>query len=808
MRPPLIVTLLVALLPLQSVAADTAQVQRQVAGNRTTENVPEVPADVVERLDRYQNTRGASLAGWTREGCLLVSTRFAETAQAHRVCAPLGMREQLTFYREPVTGLLPAPPQAWRDGFVFARDRGGDEFSQLYWFDEATRSTTLLTDGKRSQNSGAVVSRDGGLLAWSSTARNGTDRDIWVRDTRTGQSRAVLTEGGSWSASDFSPDGTRLLVSRYASASESYPGELDLASGKLTMFPVDGGKAALGQFQYAPDGKGVFYISDEDIAGKPQQFRTLRWHGPGMGAPKLISAHIPWDVDEVRIAADGRHLAYSTNEDGISRLHVLRLPDLKPVDLPALRELPVGVIGNFDFAADGKRLALDLNSATSPSDVYVLGLDGKALERWTRSEVGGLDASAFIAPTLIRYPTFDQVDGKPRTIPAFYYRPAKAAASGKHPVLINIHGGPEGQSQPVFNPTIQFMLADLGVAVLVPNVRGSSGYGKEYLQADNGFKREDSVKDIGALLDWIATQPDLDASRVGVYGGSYGGYMVLAALMHYSDRIRAGIDVVGISDFRTFLQNTENYRRDLRRAEYGDERDPAMAEFFARIAPLNHADRIRAPLFVAQGRNDPRVPWTEAEQIVKAVRGNGQPVWYLEYADEGHGFRKKTNTDYFNAASMLFWQQHLLDGPERFGEPRAGLRTGGQPTAQDLARLKAQGVRTIIDLRGPGEDRGFDEAAEAARLGLDYVALPIAGKDAITPANADALAALLKQHGDGVLLHCASGNRVGALLALDAARSGTPAAEALALGRKAGLSSLEPVVAAQIEAPATPRAAE
>jgi uncharacterized protein (TIGR01244 family) len=809
MKQSLLAILLVALLPLQADAADGGKVQRQVAGNRTTENVPDVPAPLLERLDRYQNTRGASLAGWTRDGCLLVGTRFAETVQAHRVCAPLGMREQLTFYPEPVAGLTPAPPQAWRDGFVFAKDRGGDEFSQLYWFDADTRAAVLLTDGKRSQNGGAVISRDGGLLAYSSTARNGTDRDVWVRDTRSGQSRAVLTEGGSWSASDFSPDGQRLLVSRYASANETYPGELDLATGKLTMFPVDGGKAALGQFQYAPDGRGVFYVSDEEIAGKPQQFRTLRHHGPGMGAPIVVSAHIPWDVEDVRIAGDGRHLAYTTNEDGISRLHLLRLPGLEPVELPALRELPLGVIGNFDFSPDGKRLALDLNSATSPSDVFVLDLagkapDGKGLERWTRSEVGGLDASAFLAPTLVRYPSFDQVDGQPRTIPAFYYRPAKAAASGKHPVLINIHGGPEGQSRPVFNPSIQFMLADLGVAVLVPNVRGSSGYGKDYLQADNGLLREDSVKDIGALLDWIARQPELDASRVGVYGGSYGGYMVLSSLMHYSDRIRAGIDVVGISDFRTFLENTESYRRDLRRAEYGDERDPAMAEFFGKIAPLEHAGRIRSPLFVAQGRNDPRVPWTEAVQIVEAVRGNGQPVWYLEFADEGHGFRKKANSDYFNAASMLFWQQHLLEAPAKFAEPRAGLHTGGQPTAQDLERLQAQGVRTVIDLRGADEDRGFDEAAEARRLGLEYVALPIAGKDEVNPANAAALEALLREHGDGVLLHCGSGNRVGALLALGAAGEGMPREQALEFGRQAGMKSLETRVVEQLDAPQQP----
>jgi len=205
------------------------------------------------------------------------------------------------------------------------------------------------------------------------------------------------------------------------------------------------------------------------------------------------------------------------------------------------------------------------------------------------------------------------------------------------------------------------MANELGVAMLVPNVRGSTGYGKTWLSLDNAEKREDSVKDIGALLDWIAKQPDLDASRVGVIGGSYGGYMVLAALTNYSDRIRAGVEIVGISHFGTFLKNTESYRRDLRRVEYGDERDPAMAAVFERISPLNNAAKIKAPLFVAQGRNDPRVPYTEAEQIVKAVRGNGQPVWFLMYDDEGHGFAKKGNRDYFDAATIRFWQQHLLD---------------------------------------------------------------------------------------------------------------------------------------------------
>ena len=657
-RTVLFAALLAALPAFAQTTAKPAEVKREVVGNRTSENIPAIPAELLEQLNRYQNTRGAGLAGWTKDGCLLVSTRFAETAQAHRVCQPLGMREQLTFYPEPVGGITPAPANAWRDGFVFAKDKGGDEFSQLYWFDGPTRSVHLLTDGKRSQNGGTTLSPDGGLMAYSSTSRNGTDRDVWLRNTRNGETKRLVDAGGNWSPMDFSPDGSRLLVMKYVSAAESYPGVVDVASGKLELFPVDGGKASFGGFAFAPDGKAVYFISDEPLQGKAQEFKTLRYHHPATGKFEVLSATIPWDVGGFTIADDGRHLAFVSNEDGISKLRVLSLPDHKEVRLPAL---PIGVIGGLSFSPDGKRLALTLNSATSPSDVHVIDLAAASLTRWTQSEVGGLDAAKFVAPTLVRYPTFDKVAGKQRTIPAFYYKPSKPSKTGKYPVVINIHGGPEGQSLPTFSSNAQYLANELGVALLVPNVRGSTGYGKTYLSLDNAEKREDSVKDIGALLDWIAKQPELDASRVGVMGGSYGGYMVLSSLMHYSDRIRAGVDVVGISHFGTFLKNTESYRRDLRRVEYGDERDPAMAKVFERISPLNHAGKITSPLFVAQGRNDPRVPWTEAEQIVKAVRGNGQPVWYLLYADEGHGFAKKANSDWFGAATILFWQQNLLN---------------------------------------------------------------------------------------------------------------------------------------------------
>lgn len=640
----------------QKAATAGADIVRHEQGNRVSENVPEVPAELLERLNRYQNTRGANLTGWTQDGCLLIGTRFAETTQAHRVCAPMGMREQLTFYAEPVNSVAVAPSPL--SGFAFGKDIGGNEFFQLHYFDLATRQVTALTQGK-ARNGDPLFSHDGKQFAYNSTTRNSKDTDVWVMDFATRKARAVVTEGGNWTAQDFSPDGKQLLVTQYVSAAESYPGLVDLDSGKLTLFPVDGGKASISDFRFAHDGKAVYYVSDEPLNGKPQEFRTLRRHEPATGKFDVLSASIPWDVTQLTLSDDGKRLAFVTNEDGIGKLHVLSLPEHKEIKLPAL---PVGVIGRADFSPDGKRIALAINTATSPSDVYVIDLSSNQLARWTRSEVGGLDSSKFVSPSLIRYPTFDQVDGKPRTIPAFFYKPANLPAGKKVPVVIQIHGGPEGQSQPTFNANAQFLANELGVAMLVPNVRGSSGYGRTYLSLDNAEKREDSVKDIGALLDWVGKQPELDASRVGVYGGSYGGYMVLASLTHYSDRIRAGVDVVGISDFTTFLNNTESYRRDLRRAEYGDERIPEMKAVFDRISPLKNAGKIASPLFVAQGKNDPRVPYTEAEQIVKAVRGNGQPVWFLMFNDEGHGFQKKANTDYFGAAMMEFWQRHLVGG--------------------------------------------------------------------------------------------------------------------------------------------------
>jgi dipeptidyl aminopeptidase/acylaminoacyl peptidase len=629
-----------------SASAGAAAPERIESGNRITENVPEIPVALTDTLQRYANTRSATLGGWLADGSgLLIGTRFANTVQVHRVKMPGGAREQLTFYDEPIASIAANPKRA---GFVFGKDVGGSEFWQLYWFDLSTREIKLLTDGK-SRNAEPLWSHDGTKLAYSSTARNGKDTDVWVLDPFTGEKKDVVATGGSWRATDFSRDGKQLLVQQGVSINEVHPGVVDLSSGKLTMFPVDGGTAAFGEFRFAVDDKGAYFTSDEG-----SEFRTLRFHDFATNKVTDLTRRIPWDVEEFALSDDGTRVAFVTNEDGVSALHVIDATTRVDQPLPSI---PQGVISDIEFAPDGKRLAFALNSATSPSDVYTVDFSTNALARWTESEVGGLDTSKFVTPTLVHFPSKADAKQKALSIPAFYYKPSTA---GPHPVVINIHGGPESQARPLFSAETQYLVNELGIAVLVPNVRGSDGYGKTYLKLDNGYKREDSVKDIGALLDWIATQPDLDAKRIAVYGGSYGGYMVLASMTHYNDRLRAGVDIVGVSNFVTFLNNTESYRRDLRRVEYGDERDPKMKAFLEKISPMTNAKNITIPLFVSAGANDPRVPASEGQQIAGTVRANGGDVWFLEFKDEGHGWRKKPNVDYFRAATMMFWKKYLL----------------------------------------------------------------------------------------------------------------------------------------------------
>jgi len=617
-------------------------------GNLEVRGVPDIAPELSARLQQYRNTRSARLQGWLGDG-VLIATRFGDTTQLHRVAQPSGTRRQLTFFHEPVAEAVVAPHGS-ADGFVYLRDAGGSENYQLFHYDPASGTSTLRSDG-RSRYTGVVWANGGDRFAYTTTERNGRDWDIHLQ-TLTGETRPILEAGGAgWMVEDFAPDDTHLLVSRYLSINESRLYELSLQDGSLTPLIDPDRRAAIRQAAYAPDGERVYFTADLGA-----EFLRLHELDLQTGRIRVLTGDIAWDVEAFAVAPQGEHLAFTVNEGGYSRLYVWQMPTRTRVALPAL---PAGIISELMFHPDGDRLGFSLAQPTAPRDVYSVHLGERSLARWTRSETGGLDPDGFVTPELVAYPTFDTVNGARRRIPAFVYRPE---GPGPHPVYVTIHGGPESQYRPYFSAALQYYVKELGMAVVAPNVRGSAGYGKSYLQLDNAERREDSVRDIGALLDWVAATADLDADRVVVSGGSYGGYMVLASLVHYSDRLIAGVERVGISNFVTFLTNTEDYRRNLRRAEYGDERDPRMREFLEQISPLNNVDAIRRPLLITQGANDPRVPAGESEQIYQALQRNGVPVWYVLALDEGHGFRKKANSDFAAAATVAFLQRFALSG--------------------------------------------------------------------------------------------------------------------------------------------------
>ncbi|KAM3103211.1 S9 family peptidase [Phormidesmis sp. 146-12] len=625
--------------------------------NLVVEGIPAIPAELATTVDRYTQFRSAALSSWhpTRRE-MLISTRFADTPQVHLVKFPLGARKQMTFFSERVGGATYQPGQG--DYFVFSKDIGGNEFNQNYRYDLRTGDVTLLTDGK-SKNSRGIWSNRGDRMIYTSTRRTGKDTDFYSLEPANPKSDRLLAtvEGGGWGPMDWSPDDRQVLAMEYVSVNESYLWLFDTQSGEKKLLTPKGGqeKIAYQSAVFSKDGKGLYVVSDRE-----SEFSRLAYVDLATFEPTYLTSQIPWDVEDLDLSEDGKHLAFVTNEDGASVLHILDTDTRKEWTLP---KLPVGLVYGITWHRNNQDLGFTLISARSTADIYSLNLGTNQVDRWTESETGGLNTANFSDAELVRWKSFDN-----KTISGFLYRPP-AKFEGKRPVMIDIHGGPEGQFRPVFLGRANYYLNELGVAMIFPNVRGSTGYGKTFLKLDNGFLREDSVKDIGALLDWIATQPDLDKDRILVTGGSYGGYMSLAVATNYSDRIRAAINIVGISNFVTFLERTESYRRDLRRVEYGDERDPKMREFLLKISPVNNADRIKKPLFVIHGKNDPRVPLNEAEQIVATVRKNNVPVWYLMAKDEGHGFSKKKNVDFQFYATVMYVKEFLLESL-----PKAGIR--------------------------------------------------------------------------------------------------------------------------------------
>ncbi|MCP4045206.1 MAG: S9 family peptidase [Gammaproteobacteria bacterium] len=501
--------------------------------------------------------------------------------------------------------------------------------------------------------------RQGRNLAYRSTRRNGRSSDIWMQNTvRSEPARMLLgTEDGTlWKPVDFSRNGKKLLIQQFISVADSRIHVLDLTTGELQLLVGDAenpsSNIAAG-FDRAD--KNVLFVSNQNNGAAELAQVSL----DVVPVIKFVPSASSWDITQFVLSPDRKRGAFVANEAGISRLYLFDPEDLK---MKRVSRIPLGLIGGLDFSPDGKKLGMTLNSARNPNDAFVLELGRKPLStkdltRWTFSEVGGLDTNKFSEPTPITYPSFLEGQDQYLPIPAFVYMPP---GKGPFPVVIHVHGGPENQFRPRFNSDFQLLIDQLGVAIIAPNIRGSLGYGSGYITLDNGYNREAAVRDIGALLDWIAKQPELDKDRVAIMGASYGGYIALASAVHYSDRLRAAVDRVGISNFVTFLENTQDYRRELRRYEYGDERDPEMRAYLERISPLNNVAKIKIPLFVQQGNNDPIVPRTESEQMVNALREQGQTVWYMNALNEGHGYDRKENRDLYQQATYLFLQKYLL----------------------------------------------------------------------------------------------------------------------------------------------------
>ena len=632
--------------------ASVSAVERRVEGELVMEGIPPVADATRERLAQYRNARSAAVTSWMPDGSLLITTRFADSNQLHVVSEPMGARTQLTFFPEPVTtaAASPAGPAA---PIAFLRDVGGDEDYQIFLLDPGSGRSEMVTDGS-ARHTNLRWSHDGKRLAFSSNARDGTSWDVYIMDVADRTTTRVMPAGeeaGYLTTLDWSGDDRQILVRDYRSINDGRLYVIDLASGEATELESGAAAGGVGVGAFGPGDESVYFISERGAG-----YLQLRRADLSSGKLVVLSGDLSWNVENLDISDDGGWLAWVVNEDGLSRL---MLDDLSEGSTEAPGGLPAGRITGMGFEPNGSRLALTINGTTSPGDVFVVDPVSGGSERWTASEIGGLDSSRFVEPELVRFPTFDSEAGGPATIPAFLYTPP---GEGPFPVIVYIHGGPESQFRPTFSSLFQYFLAELGFAVVAPNVRGSSGYGRQFVMLDDGFRREDSVRDIGALLDWIEREPGLDQERVVVFGGSYGGYMVLASLVHYSERLLGGIESVGISNFVTFLENTRDYRRDRRRLEYGDERDPGMRAFLERISPTNNAQRIKRPLLVVQGLNDPRVPVTESEQMVATIRDNGGEVWYLLGRNEGHGFRKKQNRDRYYEIVSIFLES-LVDRP-------------------------------------------------------------------------------------------------------------------------------------------------
>ena len=612
--------------------------------NLIIDGLPDITTELVERVQKYTGFRATILLDiHPATTQMLVKTRpdGSSVMQLHLLDEMAGKSTCLTNFADGIASACYQPTNG--KYCVFSKDVDGCEKYQNYRYDFDTGKITLLTDGK-SRNTLGIWSPLGDLMAFTSNERNGKDQDVYTIDPLNPNSKhliALFSAGDSWHVNDWSPDGNTLLLSEYFSVNDSNLWTLSLTEGTLTLLTPknEGEKIAYSQPRFNHDGSAVFYISD-----KGSEFSKLSSLDLKTGKSNVLTEHINWDIDLYEISPDGTQIVCVSNEDGISRAHLLS---------KGVIQTPVGVISKIKWEQNGENLLFNFSGAKSVKDIYRIEIGNGDLTRLTENKAA-MESAHFVEPELITWKSFD---GK--TISGFLYRPSNSSQT-KCPVRIVIHGGPESQFRPEFLAQSNYYMDELGIALLFPNIRGSTGYGKTFVQLPNGIKRVDAYEDLNTLLDWIKAQQDLDGDRIMVSGGSYGGHATLAVATRYNNKIACSLSVVGMSNLVTFLENTEIRRRDLRRAVYGDERIPEVREFLESIAPINHAKNITKPIFIIQGLMDPRVPYSESNQMVETLKCIGTPVWFLTAKNEGHGFSKKENVDFQFYATIEFTKRYLL----------------------------------------------------------------------------------------------------------------------------------------------------
>ena len=599
-------------------------------------------------IERYLNVRNAGGADLGPDGRLSFLLNTTGTGQVWSLDEPLGWPEQHTFFEESVSFVDSSPERAEA---VFGMDDGGNERAQLYRLNYESGEIVDLTERPEAKHRWGGWDGEGDRFAFASNRRDESVFDVYVQGRdETGNDAELVYEGDGWlSVAGWSPSDERLIVHEASSSFDHDVYTLDVATGDLTHHTPHEGNVRYGSPEWGPDGESLYLVTDRDS----DTLRLERLHletgdfslvasgegGPddadGDDAPEKPGADDGWNVDGVAIHEESRRVVYSRNVDGYTDIAVGELVDADRIDPLPTPDLPEGVAGGVSFGPEGDRFAITATGSTHNANVYVVDAATGETERWTAASTAGIPSDTFVEPELVHYPTFDG-----RKIPAFFSVPETEPPEAGYPVVVDIHGGPESQRRPSFASVKQYLLNN-GYAVFEPNVRGSSGYGKAYSALDDVENRMDSVADVEAAVEWLHDHPEIDPDRVVAMGGSYGGFMVLAALTEYPDLWAAGVDIVGIANFVTFLENTGDWRRELREAEYGSLADDR--EFLESISPINNIEDIRSPLFVLHGANDPRVPVGEAEQIVEEAREQGVPVRKLIFDDEGHGFAKLDN---------------------------------------------------------------------------------------------------------------------------------------------------------------------